>query len=109
MVPGPDERIGGRYVRQPRIPRTRALRPRCCQPIARGSRQRTWPARAGLVATGLPGAVGATIPRHVDAGGPTVLIRLVLAIPIVLMPNLLYLSVDSGVPGLNAATPLLIM
>jgi len=38
-----------------------------------------------------------------------VLLRLILAIPIVLMPNLLYLSVDSGVPGLNAATLLLIM
>lgn len=36
------------------------------------------------------------------------LLRLILAIPIVLMPNLLYLSVDSGVPGVNVATLLLL-
>lgn len=36
------------------------------------------------------------------------LLRLVLAIPILLMPNLLYVPLDTGVPGLNLANLLLI-
>lgn len=37
------------------------------------------------------------------------LLRLMLAIPIVLMPNLLYVSFDTGIPGLNMATVLLLV
>ena len=36
------------------------------------------------------------------------LLRLLLAIPIVLMPNLLYLPLDTGIPAINLANLLLI-
>ncbi len=37
------------------------------------------------------------------------LLRLILAIPIVLMPNLLYVPLDTGIPSINLANLLLIM
>jgi O-antigen ligase len=37
------------------------------------------------------------------------LLRLILAIPIVLMPNLLYVGIDTGIPGVNLANLLLLL
>src|SRR5690606_6528922 len=105
LVPRAAAHAGRRHLRQPWLPRARAdAAGGGGRAAARPRRTRHRPQRSAL-AGAVPGALGPPLPRRGRRapGRYAMMMKLLLAVPLLYIPNMLHLSVETGVPGLNLA------
>src|SRR5690606_37795775 len=106
LVPRPAARPRRGHLRQPGLPRTRTDAPASRTGAAArppGAQHRP---QRGAVAVTVPGTVGTALPRRPGGRrgrGCSMFMRLLLAAPLLFMPNMLHLSPETGIPGLNLA------